>query len=397
VADRVTGQQSYVLLGLATLLLAGSRVAARPRRAAIAVLILATTFVLSFSLPFDFQHERRMGDFGTYTSTHESFVAYTAKAGVRLEAHLSHLTLAYLDQWLGANEDTPRRAFIILSRLGALLFVAALGFQVMRERASMQSVRFAALAIAAPATMMLFEFKELGHLALPWAALSMPMLLSGIEGDDAHPIATGSALAGVGAGFHGFGLLTLAGAASAIAVYSRPWRRMLLLLALTFAFGTASYLIWLFIDLTALGLPITPGHANGIQLRPLLQDVAGERRVNAAVFSALGRRDILYSAWLVGVPVMIVVAVLARRDIAARLALAVSVPSLIWLIAFWPIQGVGAELDLVFGAFPAIYALLWVCARDLRATLFAAVLVGSGHLAFWRVLLDDDFVNKAVF
>jgi len=44
-------------------------------------------------------------------------------------------------------------------------------------------------------------------------------------------------------------------------------------------------------------------------------------------------------------------------------------------------------------AFPAFYALAWVCALDRRVTTVAAVLLASAHIAFWRILLDGRFLN----
>lgn len=75
------------------------------------------------------------------------------------------------------------------------------------------------------------------------------------------------------------------------------------------------------------------------------------------------------------------------------MALCYSVPSTIFVICFWPIQGLGPEMDLVVAAFPALYALAWVCAHDPRRTMIAAALLISAHVAFWRIVLDARFVN----
>jgi hypothetical protein len=396
VAGEVIGAQSLALLALATALAAASRFASPVRRGTAAGVILAATFVITLALPFPSSYERVMGDFGTYVASHDAFAEYTWRGGVRLEAHLSHVTLSLIDRWLGGTEETPRRAFVLLSRLGALLLVAALACHVWRTRASEVSLRFSALTIAAPSTLLLFEFKELGHLSLPAAALAFPLLLAAIQAGDAVRVAVGSGIAGVGAALHGFGLLTLVGSATAITAVVRPWRRAVELGMVAFAFGTAWYLIWLFVDMTILGVGVRPGHATGITLRPLLDSVIVDRRMNDAILSARGIRDVLVSAWIVGVPVFALVAWLARRDPLARLALLVSVPSLVWLVLFWPIQGLNAELDLVFGAFPAVFALLWVCARDTRLSLAAAALLASGHIAFWWVLLDGAFLNRPI-
>ena len=76
-----------------------------------------------------------------------------------------------------------------------------------------------------------------------------------------------------------------------------------------------------------------------------------------------------------------------------RLAMWYAAPSIAFSIAFWPIQGLGVEMDLIVAAFPAFYALAWVCAADPRRTTMAAVVLVSAHLAFWRIVLDGRFVN----
>jgi hypothetical protein len=47
----------------------------------------------------------------------------------------------------------------------------------------------------------------------------------------------------------------------------------------------------------------------------------------------------------------------------------------------------------VIAAFPALYALGWVCAHDPQRTSIAAALLVSAHVAFWRIVLDGRFVN----
>jgi len=77
-------------------------------------------------------------------------------------------------------------------------------------------------------------------------------------------------------------------------------------------------------------------------------------------------------------------------------AIAYAIPSIIFITLFWPIQGLGAEMDLVFAAFPALYALAWICAHDPRKTMIAAVVLASAHLAFWRIVFDTRFVNFTI-
>jgi hypothetical protein len=149
--------------------------------------------------------------------------------------------------------------------------------------------------------------------------------------------------------------------------------------------------------MVVLKLPIVPGHADGIPWRPWLVDQVGNR-VNVAILSLTGGRDLLFTAWVVGAPLLVVAALLwkSHRD-EVRWALIYAVPSIAFSVLFWPIQGLGVEIDLVFAAFPALYALAWVCAHDARSTSIAAALFVSAHLAFWRIVLDTRFVNWTLY
>ena len=155
-----------------------------------------------------------------------------------------------------------------------------------------------------------------------------------------------------------------------------------------------AYLGWIAVYLLILKLPVVPGHAEAIPLRPWLVDEVGER-LNVAILTAAGGRDLFFAAWVVGTPLLAVAASLRRRyRDEVRAALLYTVPSALFLVMFWPIQGLGVEMDLVFAAFPAIYALAWVCAHDPRRTVIAAAILVSAHLAFWRIVIGIDFVNS---
>ncbi len=74
-------------------------------------------------------------------------------------------------------------------------------------------------------------------------------------------------------------------------------------------------------------------------------------------------------------------------------ALWYTLPSTVFSIAFWPVQGMGQDTDLLVAAFPAFYALAWVCAHEPRRTTIAAALLVSAHMGFWRIVLDERFLN----
>ena len=70
-----------------------------------------------------------------------------------------------------------------------------------------------------------------------------------------------------------------------------------------------------------------------------------------------------------------------------RLALMFALPSLAFLVAWWPIQGVNMEMDLIFATFPAFFAGAWLCARTRGVTVAALGLAALAHAAsaFWRL------------
>lgn len=74
-----------------------------------------------------------------------------------------------------------------------------------------------------------------------------------------------------------------------------------------------------------------------------------------------------------------------------RTVLFYSLPSILFVIFRWPLQGIGGGVDLVVAGFPAFYALAWLCAHDSKRAAIAAALLVSAHLAFWRVVLDTRF------
>jgi hypothetical protein len=259
------------------------------------------------------------------------------------------------------------------------------------ERWSPQVVRYLGLVVLAPAALLLFGYIEIGHLSLSVAAF--PLLMRGLRTGSPH-LEAAAVLAGLGAALHGFGLLALVGAMLAALVAPPAARHRLWNVLTVGMWGTAAYLGWIAIYVIVLERPISAGHTEAIPWRPWFVDQPAEGRINVAIFSATGARDLLFTAWVVGAPLLAVAASLWRRFGAdVRMALVYAIPSVLFSIVFWPVQGLGVEMDLVAAAFPAFYALAWVCAHEPRATVRAAVLLASAHLAFWRIVIDDRFMN----
>ena len=380
--------QSLCLLVAGCVLLRGARLLDAHRRQAVTIATLLTVAVAAYTLPLP---ALRMADSGMYTRSRLNFE--TALKTVNFENHLTGALLVKTYPAFGPGEDAPERTFMAFSRAATAWFVAcaiAIGFV---ESWSPHVVRYIALALVAPLALMFFGHRDFAYLSLNLAAF--PLLAHGIA-NGSKRLEMGSALAGLGAAFHGFGLLSLAGAWLGCLTTRVPIGQRIERILRTAAWGTAAWVGWLAIYMIVFNLQVMPGHASSGSWRPLFVDERGSR-LNVALFSPAGVRDVLMSGWLLGVPLLLVAASLWKRHRdQVILMTCYAVPSVLFWIFFWPIQGLGVDTGHVFGAFPALFAAAWVCAREPRHASIAAGLLMSGHLAFWRIVLDGRFVNWGV-
>ena len=386
--------QSFCLIMVGCALLRVARIGDERSRRAAAFVAIVTLAVLANALPLE-PSLLRMGDANTFIKSRSNFETYHVD-DVRFEAHLSHALLGRIYPFFGPGEDAPERAFTALMRAATAWFIVCALATAVIERWSPQVIRYIALVTLAPASLLYFGFRELAYLSLNVAAF--PLLAHGIH-QGSKRLESGAALAGLGAALHGFGLLSIVGAWMASLVARASWRRRLDRLLRIAAWGTAAYVGWVAIYVIAFHLPISLGHADNLAWRPLFVDDTsyGSRR-NVAIFSSAGIRDIVVQGWVVGAPVLLVVFSLWKRHRDEVLvALCYSIPSVLYSVLFWPMQGLGVETDTVFAAFPAIYAGAWVCAKEQRPTRVAAALLILGHIGFWRMVLDTRFVNWAVY
>lgn len=289
--------------------------------------------------------------------------------GIRFEAHLSYVLLHCLYHFGGVAAGDPR-PLVWMSHAAGALYLVELLLVCFVYRWAEDAIRYAALAIAAPATLMFFGYPELGYLSL--SPLAFPLLMKGGAWFN-----VGAAVLGLRAALHGFGVIGLAGAAF-VARHLGPLTRVV-------AFGTASYLIWIFVYIVGINAGITAGHAEGIIFRPLFSATIAERRELVPVLSARGLRDVMAGLVIAGAPIL--------AFVRSRPALLFAIPSVVFSILWWPVQGLAVESDLILAAFPAIFALLWVAARSFRTTLIALGFLVIAHIAFWWVVQNEGFVN----
>ncbi len=382
-------QSAWLLLAGGGLLVAARSASASLRRNATAAALLLVG-VVAVARP----HQPSlvtMGGSAGRIQTREDF-DYFFGDRVRFEKHLSQVILLQMYNRLDATDGAPAQALRMLTGAGTLWFLLSAFAIGVVERWSPLALRYIGLVLLAPASLLFFGWREFGYLSL--SAAAFPLLARGLR-DGGMRLEAGSALAGIGAALHGTGLVSLAGAGlAAIGAPGRMADHLRRALRVT-AWGTAAYLGWVAIYMIVLRLPIAPdpGPASFSSWRPLWIDEVRGGRVAAAIWSTTGVRDVLMSAWVVGAPLLLVVAPLWRRHVHdLRVALLYAVPSVAFVLFRWPYDGVGGGMDLVAAGFPALYALVWVCAHDVKRATVAALLLVSAHYAFWRVVLDPAFI-----
>jgi hypothetical protein len=314
---------------------------------------------------------------------------------VRFSAHLAYRLLGRFDTALGSTADSPVEAYRMLSWLAGLVFAVTLWCLAATDQWSPRSIRYIALALMAPATLMYFGYLEVGYLSLSAAAFPFVARDLTRDGDLTAGLLVGAILYGLGAAMHGIGYLGIAALFFAVILADIPVRRRLVLATALSGVAIAAALIWVWYYLAVLGLDVIPGHAaGGFILRPLWQAREAEGRILYPLFSIITVRDVFFSGVIAGLP-LVVVTLFVRKQSArdARLALAFSIPCAIAFLLFWPPQGIAIEMDMIVALFPAVFALLWVSSASLGASVASAVLLVVGHAAFWWVVLHDRFIN----
>lgn len=377
--------RSAFVLGLAALLLAVEpRVRGRVRPAVVG-LTLAILMTGAILWPLPPATHAWMGDIGSYAGHRDRFDHYTDDQ-VWFSSHLAFFVLDGIDRLRGMPED-PAPAFDVLSWGAGVLSSACLFALAWYERWSARAIRYVALSIGAAQMLSYFGYRELGYLALNPAAY--PLLDLGSAGNDRRLIAASGALFGLGAAFHGFGLIGLAGGAAAVIASRLRWSHLIVFLVA----GAVLWLGWLAVYELTFPRPMSAGHAASLPIRGLFSQKTHSLRIVEPLFSVAGVRSVAASLLIVGAPVLLLSFAAARKDstVNLRRIWAFGAISLVALVAFWPVQGIAYELDLIFAVFPATYVGLWVAARRGRLSAAACVVLAIAHVVFWRVAGAGDF------
>jgi len=392
--------QSLITCGLGVLLLIAAGVnSTKWRGVSVTVALIA---LLAFALVLPFPTDRFvMGDGSSTAQDRANFEDVVGTHGrvVRFSAHLSYQLLRRFDIALGSTSDSPAEAYRMLSWLTGALVAVSLWALAATDRWNPRSVRYVALAVMAPATLLYFGYLEVGYLTLSAAAFPFISRDLVTRGDVGAGLLVGGILFGIGAAMHGVGYLGIAALFVAIMSFDIPIQRRVVLAMTASGIAMAAALVWLWYYLSVLGLDVVPGHASlgtaGFFMRPLWQAREAETRILYPLLSVITARDLLVSGLIAGLPLLIVTLLIRRQSPReARLALAFAIPCTLAFVLFWPVQGIGIEVDMIVALFPAVFALLWVSSTSVRASAASAALLVLGHAAFWWVVLDDRFVNR---
>lgn len=390
--------QSAICIVLGILVLVGARIQRPSGRAAVLTVGLAALLASALVLPFPLG-AFTMGDGSGIVERRASFEELVHLDGeVRFSSHLAYYLLDRIDAALGSTAASPLEAYRALSWFAGFALAIGLLCLAATERWSPRTVRYAALAMLAPATLMYFGYVEVGYLALAGAAF--PFVARDLDkGGDLTPgLLAGALMYGTGAALHGVGYLGIAALCATVMAADLPMRRRLVLATALGAIAVGAALIWVWYYLSVLGLDVVPHHAiNGAIWRGLWETREAEGRILPPLLSANAARDLSVGGLISGVAlVLVVLRISTQWPGESRLALAFTIPCLIFYMFLWPVQGIGIEMDMVVASFPAVYPLLWVCSQSGRASLAGAALLAVGHWTFWRVVLDERFVNQMI-
>ena len=385
--------QSVICLVVGGLLLVGAGLKRPLWRAVFATAALTGFLVLALVRPIPLG-SFLMGDGSTIVEQRDSFEELVGR--IRFSSHLAYYVLDRIDAALGSTDTSPVEAYRALAWFAGVAFAISLLGLAALERWSPQVVRYLALAVLAPATLMYFGYLDVGYLAL--SAAAFPFVARDLhKGGDLTPgLLLGALLYGLGAALHGVGYLGIAALCAAVLAADLPIGRRLLLATALGAIAVGASLIWVWYYLAVLGRDVIPHHAsNGAIWRSVWEAREAESRIVQPLLSLVAARDLLMESLVAGVLLVLVVLRIRKawtRE--ARLALAFTVPCLIFFAFLWPVQGIAIEMDMIVAAFPAIYPLLWICSRSSPATFVSAGLLAVGHWTFWRVVLDERFINQ---
>jgi len=381
--------ESGAALAVAAALLGGSVLRDRRKRAVAALVSLGVLLALMLRLSLHLSVP--MGDYANFVESRHNFNRYFGDQ-VNFQFHLGGVIVRGFDAAFGADARSAIAAFDALARLAAVVLVVALALLALHLRWSARALRYIALAIAVPTTLLFFGYHEFGHLPMALDAVAVPLALIGLAEQRRTQLLAAGFLAGVGSALHGFGLIALTFVVLLTAAYlwkNESARRAVgrSAPATVAAAGLLGWLIWLPIYLIGPSWSIDPGHADVRPLRPFLHAhyLEHAHRIAQPILSGSVIAEIGWELAVTGAA-LVLIAAWFRRDPAVAPVLIATIPILLYLIWFWPVQGLGNDSDFLGSAFPPTYAAAWIIARHAKASVLAFLVLTAGCAAFAHVL-----------
>jgi hypothetical protein len=383
--------ESWIVLAAAAALYGTSFLARADLRRGITLVCLGALAAAMLRLPLTLDVPE--GDYRNFVEDRAHFNDYMVD-GVSFQYHLSSQIVRGFDALLGSDLASMTAAFDALVRLMVVLFVGGLAGLCFLEAWSERVVRYVALAVAVPTTVLLFGYHEFGFLPAALEATAIPLGLIALERRGWGLLALSYALIGFGAALHGFGLIGLAFVVVVSLLYLLREPDLATGAALrhvgrALAYGVLGWLVWLPLYPILLNQDVVAGHADEFPLRALFEDkpYPEYHRIAEPVLSSQGLTEIGYELWIVGV---LALALLVFTPSRLRLPVVVgSLPLLAFITVFWPVQGLGSDTDYLASAFPAIFAVAWLLAPSRRASLAALAVLTAGHWALDHVLTPE--------
>jgi hypothetical protein len=380
--------ESAAALGLAAVLLSASLLG--EVRTRLVVLLVSMGVLLALMLRLSLHLSVPMGDYANFVESRHNFRRYFGDH-VNFQFHLAGAVVHELDAAFGADKRSPVAAFDALARLAAVVFVSALTLFAVLMRTA-RAVRYVALAISVPTTLLFFGYHEFGHLPAALDAVAVPLTLIGLESEHRPFLYAGGLLAGIASALHGFGLIALAFIVVLTVVYiwqSEPARRTLgrWMPAGVAAAGLLGWLIWLPIYLIGPSWSVDPGHSDVRPLRPLLHAhyVEHAHRIAKPILSGAVIAEIGWELAVTGGALVLLAAWFGRGPTRTAVLVATA-PILLFLIWFWPVQGLGNDSDFLGSAFPPVYAAAWIISRRFTPSAVGLLILAAGNAAIAHIL-----------
>jgi hypothetical protein len=383
--------ESWISLAVATAILGASLTPTVKVRRGISLAALVVLLVAMLRLPLTLDVPE--GDYRNFVEDRDHFRDYMVNQ-VNFQYHLSSQVVRGFDELFGASVSSMTKAFDALIRLGALIFVGGMIGLGYVEHWSERVVRYIGLAAAVPTVVLLYGYSEFGHLPIALQATAIPLALIALEHRRWRLLTVAGGLLGVATALHGFGIIGFAFTFVMAGVYivreqDIPNRHGLARLANAAVYGLAGWLVWVPLYPILLNKDIAAGHADELPLRALFDDkpYPEYHRIAEPVFSSQGLTEIGYEFWIVGVLALALLALVPSR---LRLpVLVASIPVLLFLTFFWPVQGLASDTDFLASSFPPVLAVAWLVAPSRRASAVALAILVVGHWALDHVLTPD--------